>query len=1176
MNFTPKQLILFILEKLAYSGNVGLSVNELWDLCATKLPNVDAYMKSIIWNWLFNDTLSKDKLLLWSENKQVHVIKDYQEFLSSIADINNLRIFPTLQTQWEYLVDKDVSEQTKASIGNFPFELLVEIAKHGSKGILASELSKATGQDPRSSTPRLKKLEELNLIVRNNFYDKDAKQHTSICIHINFASEVYSSVVSLQHDDFNITRNGQKLRSIIMEKVKQAPNQLRSLVDLRDELKLNNDFSAHRFFKAIIKSLCSKGYLSKIMAKQDEEKSAIVCVRYEKDLSGDDKIDDLLEMFDNLKDNEEDREDEQGDEQKYGTHIPSYSSLFPVTNQIYEKINSCSDGMSSMDISKVLTGMSDYRPIIRLLDIITSTVSENGKVKSLKKRNDFYIGCQISRSYDFEGKFKFYRYFGAGIVTASDVSKVGPKSGNLAEMNKKYQVSIGKLMSGTLFNDKKRKAIEDVKTVKVPRTRKLQDVKTSLDTNDMHDESMSVEDFNFKKDSETDKEFDGDIEGKPKRKERILPFKFQVEEKEPATAKNLEVVSLKAIKRRDALVEIIKLEGGVVFTSADLRRKLDQSLGNTYVTDRKTLSRDIASLIRDGILESQDINTIKSGQPITRKLLILIDPRPSDEKIEEIRYQGEVLTGIEKVVYRNYYNDLPVASDNVTIFVPKTTKRLSKLSDNKHETKSITKRINIKQEGKDKLEKENSGMIIEDVDISESEKPVQGFESLVNANITVRRSSKRKRVETPSNGRKSRVLRLSEKDLTKMYRMFIITRTFKRGIDYERLSTYFGSFSVRDMQQKWANLRKARGGLEGVSKNIYRFEKIVLKAVEQGKVEQKHLDPIDYDFFIQLWENLDIKTSKLQKRLYFELSANYDEYHVSITHENPTVLADQLYLNSMVQKEEILAHNPFFCKNNEQLNMNEEEDKIKTSLRSLANENNFSKPILEKVFGLEQAMLVTKVVERMVSDREATLFENVFKLTERFHNSFVPSKIINQFHQCYKFFENMASVVSNSLVSGILLSQGISDSHMMAILNLISSFDISTFHIDNPYKFDSYESRLIDKTKLNCEIIIQNNSMNMKLFKHVPVPTGKISSHIWFRSDASIDTDIWTSIVVSLIWYISFHPGIPKYLLYYKFKSSLTMFDLNSVLKWLYTSGYIIKGNYDDYFVNSQWYTIVG
>lgn len=460
----PSELVSHILETLAFSGQHGISLFEMWEKVAHKLqlPSLDDFQKQVIWQWLFfyNESDIIHHLYIIDGDRPVAILPSYKSFLEEVGSERTLKIMPSSETQWRYLTGVGNSKRLKLQLGEYPFQLLCEIAKYGRNGIYAPDLCKATGQDPRSLTLRLRKLEELGFIIKKNVYNEKSSQHTSLCIHKKFSEDEIELAPSDFGEDFDSSRNVSKLKQFIMQSLKNAPNKLRGFKDLKSELKLDNGRSSGKFFRSIIEYLHKRGYAERLMVKNPNQSQLVYCIKYIKDIPKDaDEISDYVDFFNELDDNPN-----QDDDDYENDIIPTFNTIFPLSNQLYQGILSTEKhGATSMELIRNLTGLSDYRPIIKLLDSLTSYVIDNGKSKALKNYSDAYDQTAIIRAYDFEGKFKFYRYFSTQYSGSLPSEK--PKSSkkttstvensSLENLNKKYFQPLGKVPQGSLVNSKK-------------------------------------------------------------------------------------------------------------------------------------------------------------------------------------------------------------------------------------------------------------------------------------------------------------------------------------------------------------------------------------------------------------------------------------------------------------------------------------------------------------------------------------------------------------------------------------------------------------------------------------------------------------------------------------------------------------------------------------------------
>ncbi|EGV61937.1 hypothetical protein CANTEDRAFT_125301 [Yamadazyma tenuis ATCC 10573] len=1172
---TPSNLIGHIHQEVAFSGNNGISTNDLWNICSKKLKSseLDLFSKQIIWKWLFFNKDVKGALFIWEMDKQIDPDEDYESFMSKRVNGQNLRIYPSTETQWKFLTGKDYSKKLKTQLGEYPFQLLCEIAKHGPSGIYASDLNKITGQDPRSVSVRLRKLEELKFIFKVNAYNKSSSQHTSLCIHSSFVDDKTDSNSLDFSDDINHSRDAEKLRNIIIQKVKQAPNGLRSLSDLKHELNLGTSRSMAKFFRGIVMSLYKKGYLEKVMVKSAAsfELSHIYCIRFLKDIPNHSDHLDISDMIENDYEN-----DDEGP-----VSLPRLNHVFPISTQFYHNISLPEFPPSSMDLCNSLTGVSEYKPFVKILDSITTFVKENDEDKRLQTFKEPYEGISISRSYDFEGKFKFYRYFCDSKEKIKDNSLSSKKrpTTNIISLDWKSLPSVGKIKSDSLIG-KKRRVDENRKVTKKRKK---------------HEESPQTPSISIRQDAKQEKNISNIVSVSSKPPHFYQPEVRKSSSTPISTSSNLS--SIKSIKRREALIELIKESGGVVFTSAQLLRSLDRKLDNSTSTDMKTLVRDIAILVHTGIVESRDVRTVRSGQNITRKVLILKDEnfKPMKEKIEEVQKLCEADDG------KRFYptlTDRKFIEADVTLYSTQVHKRRQRLTDLSSSRMRTTKIDEAKSQTRVKLERSNTmSDEVNPNNVGETQvtKITNPLKTYVGARFKGRTKPIKKgpesETESSTISSRRRPLVFTESDESKLFKLVVISRTFFKSIDFEYLAELFLNFTGKELKQKWTSVRKKIGGVIIVLKAIEKFEAIIRKFVNDGTVGLEDLkEPINFEFFLQLWEKVDnLRFGDFSKSLYFKSNENYKNYEALETKDLHPIPYEQMVSNSMRQKEVIVASHVFYQEGNWKVQKEGEKEKdkvtdqIKTILRALCmtDESSFKSRAVLNILEPYGDDKVQYVLTSMIRDKEIVYSgiedtDKSFVLTDKFENSLVPLKSVPQMlRAASRFSDNIETAAQDS--KGIILSQGIKGGHMISLLRSVSFYESSLVHINKPHRFVGYESRLVDKTKLGCDIIVKcENKLQSQATKQVPVPTGRACSHVWLDLDGKINTDLWIKIVASVLWYMVFRPGVLSFDISNKFESVLTSSDVKEVLNWLKESECINEGGNNDYWVQNNWYSIIG
>lgn len=1191
----PVELVSHIIEQVAFSGYSGLSLAQVWSICGDKLGHSpDEFMKSVLWQWLFFSPEFCNNLIVWKNDSVVSIgnERNYVDFINRNNE-DVVRIYPSSETQWKYLTGTEFSKKAKLLLGEFPFQLLCEIAKHGSSGIYASELSKATDQDPRSLTIRLRKLEELDYIQMKKGYNEASYQHSSLCVHKKFAKDEVEFLALEFGDDLERSRDTQKLKELIMLKTKLAPNGLRSLTDLKVELSLGSNLSISKFYRGIVEWLCKKGYLEKVMVKSPESGATVYCVKFISDIAngsgnGTDNSDlaDVMQSYNDVRSQNDD-----GTSQS--TLLPKYNLFFPIINQMYHQIDNGKPpgsfaGPTSMDVSRAITGGSDFRPLVRLLEATTSFVKDHESFKKLKKYDDPYPGVTITRVYDFEGKFKFYRYFGDDNEPSDSYKPSNKKNIPLNQLNKKLYTKMGKHPQPPLVkltpppppatklnkrgvNEPTRKNSKRLKTKEIKSEDEDTSTKATIETAPVSIPSKATNDTSS---SPTTKPSTN-----PSTNPLLdTPLAGLFQQKPAKTTKKYNIpkgTSIKSVKRREALIEIIKASGGVTYTSALMCRELDKRLDASTATDMKTLVRDIAFLVHTNDLEARDIKSIKSGQPITRKLLILTNEqfRPSQNKIDQVCKECEEDEG------RKFYaaSERRVIEADVTIYhkpPEKPKRRLTKLSDSSSKPRTPRKKATPSVKSED--------VPFENI-TADSEDPLK---SLVGT--TRRKKPPTRRISQassrPAKGvRKSRTIEFTREDSICLFKAVVIYRTFKRSlINFDDLTSLFGDITGKDLRQKWTSVRKSFGGLTAVLKAIETFEYIVKRGIEDGTIGLENLENFDLHFFLGIWDDSDAFALDSTYPLMTKLEENYENYKVVYSNERAPILFEQIEGHSMRQKEIILSNNTFYYNENQLESYDKETEGIISAIRSICTteESNFTSAGIIKILGKYNKKKVHEIVQRLIKDKELMYdndgsTETRFTFTEKFQNVFVDQQQIpSMLKDANHLYQTMSIIFGSS--KALLLSQALKEGHMMALMSCISNYNLDLIHIDKPYKFNGYESRLIDKNKLECDLIVTGEKMNEDDGPSIPVPGDEVSSHVWLDMKGNINTEIWTKIIVSVIYYVLYRPGIQIRDIYSRFKSGLSRIDLEIVIEWLKASKCLQQGKYNDYWLGPQYYHVLG
>ncbi|KAI5953059.1 TFC3 [Candida theae] len=468
--YTPYETVAFTAEKLAFSGFRGLLLSELWQVIQEEFKQdkeLDDFQKDTVWKWLFFDYRDEQgneevKFYVTYDKEPIAIEYNYQSFIAKQEQPAKLRVLPTDETQCYYLTGVSNNKKFILTLGAFPYQLLQEIARHGAKGTWASDLSEATGQDKRSMTGRLNKLEEAGLIVKEHRFYEAKRIHSTWAVHYKFGDASKSKNGDEEEDGFDHTPV--KMRKFIMNSLKQAQNNIRTFRDMKVELKMNRHSQAARLFGSVIENLCDNGFIERIDV-QDQAHPArkLYALRLVKDLPSS-IVEGGYESWENLStktaqhyENIFDGDAVTEDDEHYLT--ASFNDIFPLTAQVYEAVKSSgTQGITAKEIVTSISGDIKHRQITRLLENNTDFLYKDGGLEALLPYPPEHRSTAIVKQSESDGRLKFYRYYSVDNFKAEVIKshkkkrperKVLGKS--LVNLEKQFYVKIEKMSNGPLL-----------------------------------------------------------------------------------------------------------------------------------------------------------------------------------------------------------------------------------------------------------------------------------------------------------------------------------------------------------------------------------------------------------------------------------------------------------------------------------------------------------------------------------------------------------------------------------------------------------------------------------------------------------------------------------------------------------------------------------------------------
>lgn len=1200
---TPGQLVTLLVGKLAVSD--GLSLNDIWHHASSKTNNnnLDGLQKNVIWQALVN---TPGSLFSASVNGEpIHISPNLTlDNLLLHGSEHEIFLTATQECQCTYLTSSEHHQSIKSSLGELPFQLLIVIARHGADGILNADLARESGQDIRSLRVRLQKLELAGFITTKSVYVD--KKHTTHAVHTKFAAPLDESfTVSAGGDDESLdsSRDVAKVKRHIVDALKAAPNQLRGFSDLRKELNLDSSVSANKFFRSICLKLHRQGYVEKLTVELPESTQRLYAIKFLKDIPKD--AEELTQDMDILNDNDDDDEDIPLEQPS-----PLLNRVFPVFNQIFYQIHKNKErGSTSGEVAKALLGNSDYRPYTRLFEVLPSYLSNGKTLKSCKKTPDPYDKYTVSKLYDNEGKVKFYRYTAAEFCkedkSASKAKPAAKKTSqaSLETLNRQLYVPIGSLSNDSLrakksrlFTEmvsakplKKAKREEDSDLAEVadldePRKkRKTKRVSYTIDENLM---DVDAGNDDFVPEPETKEEEHEKPEAKSKgllsssSLPQFVPVSKEKKNRSLQSTKNNQG-SAKSMARRSLIIDIIREEGGATYSSLSLCRKLDERMGNSTVTDVKTLARDVVHLNKLGALDIQKVPVEIGGLTVEKKLLVLTkdEDKPSAAKLQELRdlYAQQR----SKKNMKMFQKRLILSDVKLYVEAPRAKKPLPKK----------------RRKGKNRLQAlGDDDMDTSSVKQEPSEGPSEDAQQDVFSQIKKSKRAKKAVQASGSQGslvagkRARRNIKLERSGATLLFRAVVISKAFSRdAIDFDKIAENFPGLDGKLAKQKWGTLRRLFGGAGAVSQGVESFQNMVMQGIEDGSITEKELISGDIRFFLDYWRDFDTGIEfdvEETMPLYSTRQRNEAEYQFVKLQpsESVTYLADKIEDISMRQKEAVLGQ-VIFGAEQQQMPSPKKHERLRQTLKSMfsAKEDSSDPLLVKKILERYGEQTVKEATDALMKDKELFFVymenngETKFVLSDRF-NSTLMSRVFTPkfFHQAAIFKETLLSL--SKAKKGLVLSQGVMPGEMACLLELVSRQKADILRIDREFKFENYESRLIDKELIACDLVVSCSDPSVETLKPTvsPIPFEGPCYPIWIDASAEVNKSLWTKILINLLYYIVFKPGITEKTLFEKLNPVLGVEEFGKITQWLVDSGCVEKYDLGGFRATDRWQYILG
>ncbi|KAH3679485.1 hypothetical protein WICMUC_000930 [Wickerhamomyces mucosus] len=882
---SPISIKNFILEQLCYEGTKGISFDRVFELLG-EIVLVDDFYKQLLYIGL----KSSENVEFLNSSNEVININDKLQF----EDVKDYFIRVNIDYQFERLTGQN---KQKTSIGNSPYELLVEIAKSRDQGIDSLSLTTITGQDQRSLTTRIQTLS--HLIYKTQLLKNG--RVLSLFIYKKFITQdLIDKYNDIKFKDDSSNFNLRGFRENLIKILKQAKSGIRQIDDLRRELEMDKNSKLKRLYKTSINYLESKNCIEKILIVSPiNENKKIRALKFVKDLvitNENDHNDDNEEDEDEEDEDDEDKNDEIeeefndeliDDELKNLTsstadssikivstsnspHIPTFNRFSPIQNQIYDLINSQGiKGCSSNFIVNTIFGPNYLRPFNKIVD---SFIHE--------KFQSQLFDQQIIRHYDSKGKLRFYRYFTRGNfekLTNSSTSTPSstfnnkefndskPSKKTLEDLNKSEFVALSSRADVYEQNNIRKiywRGGSDQITPEIKQLLTEQENRISKVKKQTQNKRGRPKKGELRRNIQVSKSFESTeepLEIKPtdnKPTISIASLPPIVIAKPKLTLSDLSGNSFQTIERYQSILEVLKQLNGITVENHGFLNRLRENLG--YNADKKTLKNDLNSLIEQQKIyrDSIEIKDEEKDFVVSYNLIISIDA--SNDDIDEFKSSLTITKTAKLSKKINLVKDVEIEFfDESFDFTKEEPPALPEVKDEKVlKSTKIKKKQNQSKKAPLKSAKPSKTKATGSAKATKFIDPLKrGFD--------VENELPNKRAKLSSHhsiNRKRNSAQLSSEDSLLLFKSVIICKTInKNEIVWNKILEIFPQYTEAFLKGKWPGIRTMMGP-NGVLKATIIFKRLILKSVKLGKITDEEVLKLDLIKLIQLWEEYENKT----------------------------------------------------------------------------------------------------------------------------------------------------------------------------------------------------------------------------------------------------------------------------------------------------------------------------
>jgi transcription factor C subunit 3 len=711
-----------------------------------------------------------------------------------------------------------------------------------------------------------------------------------------------------------------------------------------------------------------------------------------------------------------------------------------------------------------------------------------------------------------------------------------------------------------------------------------------------------------------------------------------IDEKPQLIISEIKGTSFKAIERQAAILRLLEDSDGVREDNINFLNDVRDELG--YIVDKKTFRKDIASLISqdklfieeiqedveanddedEGYQEDADVKIIKVTS-------LLISVNANIDAIENLKRtirerqtkkNSAFSKKLEEVNLEIDFFDTELRDSfnnpKIPIIKPQAEKKPPKNKQPRQiKPKKTTSKTSHKAEVKQKYTARVEASEPFDPNTSTTDELFENVRTKVRPNFKKLKEPKVSNVTAPHGRKRRNGLNLTSRETLILFKAVIICKTINENrIIWSKISELLGIDSTI-LRTKWPRIRMMMGttGIKVAKRN---WKKILLNSVRGGEIEMNQIENLELHELVALWEDHDsmnvnsegdfngaIAELNDENKLFINPEDNDKHYKFVKLNDEDENIKNHYDSNSMIQREQFLINTVFTYSGkaedkSEDSNVYEDGgavddlEKIRNIIIAIvASGTNLEVKKLQVLEEFDKDV-VNKVFLKLIKSRQIVISHqnqedgkppiSKVLLGEKISTILDDSTFDFKLPKVSKFQNLLKEMLEAQ--KGLILNPLFDNSYLVPILELAKDKALDLTRVDHYRKevLSGYEARTLEREKLDSDIIL--TSLNNQLIKSspetlkVPIPRGKPCSHIWIDITGSINAELWEKLLKIIVSTLISKPGIVFTGLSKILSPVLSKSDLKSILRWLQENGAVHQGEFDGYWLQSQWYMSLG